>query len=97
MPFDAMKGLQEALRDREERHGRVKRHDLPEEYCECNSRILKQLHKGDRIRLECYMGFHDVRLEGTVTELSLDFGYIILGDDKVYFENIYSVALVEKA
>lgn len=30
-PFDAMKGLQEALRDREERHLRVERHDISEE------------------------------------------------------------------
>ena len=30
-PFDAMKGLQEALRDREERHARVERHEISEE------------------------------------------------------------------
>lgn len=30
-PFDAMKGLQEALRDREERHLRVERLDISEE------------------------------------------------------------------
>ena len=31
MPFDAMKGLQEALRDREERHSRVERHGISDE------------------------------------------------------------------
>ena len=31
MPFDAMKGLQEALRDRAERHTRVERHDISDE------------------------------------------------------------------
>ena len=30
-PFDAMKGLQEALRDREERHLRVEKHEISEE------------------------------------------------------------------
>ena len=30
-PFDAMIGLQEALRDREERHSRVERHEISEE------------------------------------------------------------------
>ena len=37
-PFDAMKGLQEALRDREERHLRVERHEISEEQAEQNSR-----------------------------------------------------------
>ena len=31
MPFDAMKGLKEALRDREERHSRVEKRDLSED------------------------------------------------------------------
>ena len=31
MPFDAMKGLAEALRDREERHSRVQKHGVSEE------------------------------------------------------------------
>lgn len=39
-PFDAMKGLQEALRDREERHARVERHDISEEDIERNSSVL---------------------------------------------------------
>ena len=30
-PFDAMKGLQEALRDREERHSRVEKLEISEE------------------------------------------------------------------
>ena len=44
-PFDAMKGLQEALRDREERHSRVQRHDISEEQMERNSEIFAQLTK----------------------------------------------------
>ena len=42
-PFDAMKGLQEALRDREERHSRVQRHDISEEQMERNSEIFAKL------------------------------------------------------
>ena len=36
MAFDAMKGLSEALRDREERHSRVDRHDISDEAIEAN-------------------------------------------------------------
>ena len=45
-PFDAMKGLQEALRDREERHSRVGRHDISEEQMEKNGEVFVQLTKG---------------------------------------------------
>lgn len=34
MAFDAMKGLSEALRDREERHLRVEKHDISDEAIE---------------------------------------------------------------
>ena len=53
-PFDAMKGLQEALRDREERHARVERHDISEEQIEKNSEVHSQVSRGTRVRIECY-------------------------------------------
>ena len=42
-PFDAMKGLQEALRDREERHGRVSKREISEESEMNISYVLKKL------------------------------------------------------
>lgn len=95
MPFDAMKGLQEALRDREERHSRVERHDISDEAQAENSRLLERLKRGDRIALDCYRAFHDVRLEGRVTELSHTFRYLKLGEEKIYFEDIYSLELMD--
>lgn len=50
-PFDAMKGLQEALRDREERHCRVDRHDISDEDIEANSIVISKLSKRP-----CYPG-----------------------------------------
>ena len=67
MPFDAMKGLQEALRDREERHSRVERHGISEEEQEALSNVLNRLSKGDKIRISYYCHFHDVEKSGTVT------------------------------
>ena len=45
MPFDAMKGLQEALRDREERHARVERTEISEEKTDANSAVLLKIEK----------------------------------------------------
>lgn len=94
MPFDAMKGLQEALRDREERHSRVERHDISEEQQERNSALLMRLEKGARIRLECHHAFHDVCMQGRVTEISCSFRYLKLEEEKIYFEDIYSLEIV---
>ena len=95
MPFDAMKGLQEALRDREERHSRVERHDISDEQREQNSRMLERLEMGDKIYLECHHAFHDVSLEGRVTEQSRVFKYLKLGEEKIYFEDIYFLKILD--
>ena len=95
MPFDAMKGLQEALRDREERHSRVDRHGISDEQQLKNSRLLEQLSRGDRVRIECYRAFHDVCMEGRITEISCTLKYLCLEEEKLYFEDIYSIELLD--
>ena len=95
MPFDAMKGLQEALRDREERHSRVERHDISDEQREQNSRVLERLERGDKIRMECHHAFHDVCFEGRVSELSKALKYLKIAEEKVYFEDIYSIKIMD--
>lgn len=96
MAFDAMKGLTEALRDREERHSRVERHDISDEAIEQNSRVLSALTRGMRVRLEYYRAFHDVVGEGRVTELSIPFKYLKLDGEKVLFEDIYKIEITDK-
>ena len=95
MPFDAMKGLQEALRDREERHSRVEKHDISEEQQEKNSRLLARLERGNKLRLECHHAFHDVCMQGRVTELSKALKYLKIGEEKIYFEDIYSLEILD--
>lgn len=91
-PFDAMKGLQEALREREERHSRVERHDISDEQRQKNSAVLISLTKRTRVRLSYYCAFHDVEREGVVTEVSIPFGYLRLGKEKILFDDIYDIS-----
>ena len=95
MPFDAMKGLKEAILEREERHSRVARHGIAEEQAEQNSLAMRHIKKGCRVRLEYYKGFHDVDKEGTVTVVDLPMRYIKIEDEKILFEDIYSIVLLE--
>ena len=95
MPFDAMKGLQEALRDREERHSRVEKHDISDEQAQKNSEVFLRLRKGMTVRLECYQAFHDVTLTGTVTGVSVPYRYLKLDGREIYFGDIYSIEVVD--
>ena len=94
MPFDAMKGLQEALRDREEKHSRVERRELSEDEQEANSAVLRRICRGDKVRVSCYSHFHDVEKTGTVTAISCAYRFIRLDDEKLFFDDIYSITVV---
>ena len=89
-PFDAMKGLQEALRDREERHLRVERHEISEEEIEHNSRVLAKLARGMKVEISCYCAFHDVVKRGRVTDIDVTFHKLKLDGEQIYYDDIYS-------
>ena len=94
-PFDAMKGLQEALRDREERHARVERHDISEEDIERNSSVLAKLTKGARVTMDYYCAFHDITKEGRITEISTALRYLKLNGEKIFFDDIYCIRITD--
>ena len=94
MAFDAMKGLHEALKDREERHSRVDKHDVSDERARANSDVLGMIERGMSVKLEYYRSFHDVCKTGTVNEINPTLGYLKLDYETVHFEDIYSVKIV---
>ena len=97
MPFDAMKGLQEALRDRGERHSRVERRGISEEEQEALSAVLNRLSKGDKIRISYYCHFHDVEKAGTVTAINYAYRFLKVDEEKIVFDDIYKITIPCKA
>ena len=95
MPFDAMKGLQEALRDREERHSRVERHDISEEDQEENSIVLSKLINGMIVEINYYCHFHDVVRSGTVTGISYAYRFFKMDEEKIFFDDIYKITIID--
>ena len=93
LPFDAMKGLTEALREREERHARTVRREIGEEQKEAKSRVLAQIEKGMRVEVECYHAFHDTVLEGIVWRISLPYHFIRIEEKRIAFEDIYAIRI----
>lgn len=92
-PFDAMKGLKEALRDREERHARVARHEISDEQAEENSRAILKLERGMEIEVFCHLSFHDVVIRGAVTELDLALRKLKLNGKNILFDDIYTITI----
>ncbi len=92
IPFDAMKGLREALSLKDEKHSRVKRHGISDEQKAENSKIILRLKKNDYISIFCYQGFHDKYISGRISEINLDFKYINIDGIKIGFEDIYAIS-----
>ncbi len=94
MPFDAMKGLQEALREREEKHSRTPRREISQEQVEQNCAVLRRVRRGTMCCAEHYCMCHDVFDMGEVAEINLPSGYIKLNGRQIYFEDIYNIEIV---
>lgn len=95
MPFDAMKGLKEALRQREERHSRTPKREISPEDEEHISKVLSDVRKGMRVLAEFWYAFHDVSLEGTVTAINYTYKFLKLDDRKINFDDIYKISITE--
>ncbi len=96
MPFDAMKGLKEALAIREERHNRVEKRELSEDTIEHISTMLGRLELGMEATIEHYRAYHDVVSTGRIKAVDLVFKYLLLDAEKIYFDNIYDIKIKKK-
>lgn len=66
MPFDAMKGLSEALKEREEKHQRVEKRELSEDAATRLSAAISKVNKGMVVCVVYYCAFHEVTKQGKV-------------------------------
>lgn len=95
MPFDAMKGLKEALAIREELFTRVEKRELSEEAIEYISSILAMLKVGMEAEVLHYRSNHEIISNGKVTAVDFIYKYLMLNDKKIYFDNIYDINIRE--
>ena len=94
-PFDALKGLQEELQIRAERRTRVKKKTLSEDQIEKISRVLSRISAGCKVAICFYSKGHYLTIEGYVSEISQIYEYIKIGNEKIFFDDIYKIAIIE--
>ena len=92
-PFDALKGLQEELQRREELRTRVEKKELSEEKMERISSALAKIYKQSEVELTFYSGGHYYSLQGTVTAKNDIYKYLIVGEGKIFYDDIYDIKL----
>lgn len=94
LPFSALKGFEEELLAREEKRSRVERRDLSDELKEEISNVLTQVQRGSDVELTFYLNGHYYDLFGTVTDINCVYKYLVIGQEKIFFDNIYQISLI---
>ena len=93
MPFDALKGLQEALRIKEFEHERLQKGDLSEEKTEEICQAMKNLKKGDYALVTYFKDGHYLSIKG-LAKLEAENETITVDNTKINFTNIFDLKIL---
>lgn len=93
-PFDALRGLREALAKKEREHERQERGEISEETAAEIEATLIKLKKGDRVRALIFDDGYYVTVEGQVTNFDVTYRYIKVEDGKIPFSDLYDLKIV---
>ena len=93
MPFDALKGFQEALREKEKIC--VPRRSLSEEERVRLDRKLAGIRKTDMVETEYFQDGEYVRVKGMVSGINRQEGWLQVVNTRIAFENIAELKLQE--
>ena len=94
-PFDALKGLHEAIKLKEFEHEMIAKNEMSEDEIKIISNELSQIEKGDKIKVRFFRDGHIVDLKGVcaidVIEQQLKVGAFV-----VFFDDIKEIKILEK-
>ena len=95
MPFDALKGLQDALRVKESEHERIVKNEVPEEDAKIISDTLLSLKDRDAVSLTYFNDGHETNLSGEV-KLFFHENKIMVANKKIDLADILKISKEEK-
>lgn len=92
MPFDALSGLKDALREVEKIcEDKI---ELSEDIFAVLNRTIKDLKKGDRVKIKYYYNIEYVSIISNVLKVDIDKRYIYLTSVKISFDDIISIDII---
>ena len=95
MPFDALKGYREALRERERQALAVERRELTEEQRERLSAQVAALERGVEVEVTHFVGGHYEACRGTFGGIDEGLGAIVVDGRRVEMGDVVAVTRVE--
>ena len=94
LPFDALKGLQEALREKEIEIEQEEKKELSEEQCEVISNLLNKVERGTILSIIHYKNRRYISYQGTVVKIDCVRKKIIFKDEtEVFMEDILELKI----
>ena len=93
MPFDALKGLQNALRMKEYQHERQEKGDLTEEAIDKMSKILLSLKKEDTVKVKYYEDGHYKEITGKC-KILYEERKMLFDLKKIDFDDIFEIEVI---
>ena len=91
-PFDALKGLQDALRLKEYQHEKILKGDMTEEKASELSDVLVNMKKGDVVKVTYFEDEHEKKIEGVI-KLLIDEQAIQIEKKKISLDQVIDIEL----
>lgn len=89
MPFDAVKGLQEALREKERII--VPKVELAEDYQDELDRIIRMLKVTDMVTVVYFREGEYIKITGLISKIDKESGYMNVVNTRINFEDIFKL------
>ncbi len=96
MPFDALKGLREELKKREEKYLKEPKKEIDEQKRIELSQRIAVLKKGDEVKIVFYYDGHYIELHGALQMVNVAYKYIKICDNKIAFDDLYDIEISSK-
>ncbi len=93
-PFDALRGLREALERKELEHERQEKRARTDEETEALERVLPLLTRGKRARALFFEGGFYLEARGVIEDVDLVHRTLRIGDGVLSFDDLYCVRLL---
>ena len=95
-PFDALKGLQNALRLKEFEHDRIEKGDLSEEKIEEMSSVLSNINKNDIVKIKYFKDGHYFYKEGNAKVNYVE-RKIFIDNEQFDFDGLFEIVIKTKS
>ena len=98
MPFDALKGLQEELRKREERRLRQNKRDLSDDQIESLTNVLNSLKRGMTVQITYYNFVTEryVTIKDVFRKLYKESRFINTENYKIFFDDLLEINILNQ-